>query len=331
MLFGYAFAVIVGFLFTAGRNWTNQPTPTGATLAAIVTLWVAARVLAFTPYTLAAAAFDTAFALAAAAGIAVPLLRSGNRRNYFFIALLLGLGMANLAFHLGMAGTLDLPLRLGLQVGLDLVLIIMVVMGGRVIPMFTMNGVPGAVCTRLSGIERLAPASVIALLVADVLAMPGTITAPIAAAAAAIHALRLGLWRPWQTLKTPIVWILHGAYAWIVIALALRALALWELVPASLATHALTIGGIGGLTLGMMTRTALGHTARALRARRAEVFCYIAIQLAALIRVFVPLAFPSLYLQALLGSALLWCAAFGVFTISYWAILSRPRLDGKPG
>jgi len=331
LIFGYAFAVIVGFLFTAGRNWANQPTPTGATLAAIVALWVTARMLVLTQYALAAAAFDTAFALAAAAGIAVPLLRGGNRRNYFFIALLLGLGLANLAFHLAMSGVIDFPLQLSLQVGLDIVLFIMVVMGGRVIPMFTMNGVPGVLCTRLPWIERLAPISVLALLAADALATPAVIIGPIAVAAAVVHAVRLTLWRPWRTLKTPIVWILHCAYTWIVLYLVLRALAAWDLAPVSLATHALTVGAIGGLTLGMMTRTSLGHTGRPLQTGRAEVFCYAAIQLAALMRVFLPLAFPSLYLQAIVGSGLLWSAAFGVFTISYWPILSRPRLDGKPG
>ena len=331
MLFGYALAVIVGFLFTAGRNWANQPTPTGASLAAIAALWVAGRVLVFTPYALAPAAADTAFALAAAVAIAVPFVRSGNRRNYFFVALLLGMGLANLAFHLGMAGLLDLPLQSSLQVGLDLVLFIMVVMGGRVIPMFTMNGVPGVVCVRLPWIERLAPASVLALLAADVAGAPEVITGPIAAVAAATHAARLSLWRPWRTLKTPIVWILHLAYAWIVLALALRALAAFDLVPAGLATHALTVGAIGGLTLGMMTRTSLGHTGRPLQAGRAEVFCYAAIQLAALTRVFLPLAFPSLTLHAIIGSGLLWSAAFGVFTASYWPILSRPRADGRPG
>jgi len=331
MLFGYAFAVIVGFLFTAGRNWTNQPTPTGRTLIAIATLWVAARILVFTPFSLAAATFDTAFALAAAAGIAVPLLRSRNRRNYFFVALLLGMGLANLAFYLGMAGVLDLPLRLGLRVGLDIVLLIMVVMGGRVIPMFTMNGVPGATCTRLPWIERLAPVSVAALLTADLFAAPAMIIVPTTAAAAAIHGLRLGLWRPWRTLNTPIVWILHAAYAWIVLALALRAFAALDLVPSSAATHALTVGAIGGMTLGMMTRTALGHTARPLKTGKAEILCYATIQLAAVTRVFVPLAFPIVYLQAIIGSGLLWSLAFGVFTFRYWPILTRPRLDGGPG
>ncbi|MCJ7838299.1 MAG: NnrS family protein, partial [Burkholderiales bacterium] len=282
MLFGYAFAVIVGFLFTAGRNWANLPTPTGTTLAAIAALWVAARVLVLTPYALAAAAFDTAFAVAAAAAIAVPFVRSGNRRNYFFIALLLGLGLANLVFHLGMAGLLDVALQPSLQAGMDLVLFIMVVMGGRVIPMFTMNGIPGVFCARLPWIERLAPGSILALLAADVLGAPEIIVGPLAALAAAVHATRLVLWRPWRTLRTPIVWILHCAYAWIALALALRALAAWDLVGASLATHAFTVGAIGGLTLGMMTRTSLGHTGRPLRAGRAEIFCYAAVQLAAL-------------------------------------------------
>jgi len=331
MLFGYAFAVIVGFLFTAGRNWANQPTPTGVALAAIAALWVAARVLVFTHYALAAAAADTAFALAAAAAIAVPFVRSGNRRNYFFVALLLGMGLANLAFHLGMAGVIDLPVQRGLQVGLDLVLFTMVVMGGRVIPMFTMNGVPGVICVRVPWIERLAPGSVLVLLAADAVGAPDMVIGPIAAVAAAAHAARLFLWRPWLTLKKPIVWILHFAYTWVVLALALRALAAFDLVPAGLATHALTVGAIGGLTLGMMTRTSLGHTGRPLQAGGADVFCYVAIQLAALTRVFLPLVFPSSQLHAVVASGLLWSLAFAVFTIGYWPILSRPRLDGKPG
>ena len=331
MLFGYALAVIVGFLFTAGRNWSNQPTPTGATLAAIAALWIAGRLLVFTPYALAAAAADTAFAIAAAAAIAVPFVRSGNRRNYFFIALLLGLGLANLAFHLSMAGLLELPVQRGLRIGLDIVLFIMVVMSGRVIPMFTMNGIPGVICVRVPWIERLAPGSVLALLAADIAGAPDGLIGPVAAVAAAAHAARLCLWRPWLTLKKPIVWILHLAYAWIVLALSLHALAAYGLVPASLATHALTVGAIGGLTLGMMTRTSLGHTGRPLQTGRSELFCYAAIQLAALVRVFVPLAVPSLYLHAIVGSGVLWSLAFGGFTGSYWTNLSRPRLDGKPG
>jgi uncharacterized protein involved in response to NO len=98
MLFGYALAVIVGFLFTAGRTWAKQPTPTGATLAAIAALWIAGRVLVFTPYALAAAAADSAFALAAAGPLPVVLVTDGNTRDDFVVPLVVSMGLADLAF-----------------------------------------------------------------------------------------------------------------------------------------------------------------------------------------------------------------------------------------
>ncbi|HSN33426.1 MAG TPA: NnrS family protein, partial [Ideonella sp.] len=141
MLFGFALAVVVGFLFTAVRNWAGQPTPTGAPLAAIAALWLAGRVLVLTPWGWAAAIVDTAFPLVAAAALAKPLVAGRNRRNYFFVGLLAALGVASLAVHLAQLQVITLPGWLGIQVGLDLVLFIMTVMGGRVIPMFTNNGV----------------------------------------------------------------------------------------------------------------------------------------------------------------------------------------------
>ncbi len=331
MLFGYAFGVIVGFLFTAGRNWSNQATPTGASLAAILALWAAARIAVLAGYALAAAVCDGAFALAAAAALALPFWRSRNRRNYFFVPLLLALGAANLAFYFAMTGEAAALPRQSLQAALDVVLFTMVVMGARVIPMFTMNAIPEALCARKPWIERLAPSLVLLLLAADVFAAPDAVVGPIAGAAAIVLGLRFILWRPWVTRRVPLLWILHLSYAWIVAALLLRALAAYALVPPSLATHALTVGGIGGLTLGMMTRSARGHTGRALVAGRAEIFCYCAVEIAALARVFLPLAFPAWSLAAIIVSALFWMLAFGVFSLAYWPVLSRPRLDGKPG
>ncbi len=330
MIFGYAFAVMTGFLFTAVRNWTGRPTPTGAALAAIAGLWLAARVLAFTPWTLAGAAADTAFALAVALGIGVPLVASGNRRNYFFIVVLLAIGAANLAFYLSRAEVLDVRASDGVQVALDLILFVMAVMGGRVIPMFTANGVSGSKPVRHVLLERAALGSVLVLLVADAFSLSEGVLAVLAGLAAVAHAARLALWQPWLTLRRPLVWILHAAYAWIAVHLALRALAPFELFPPSLAIHALTVGAIGGLTLGMMTRTARGHTGRALEAGRAEVACYSLVQLAAVTRVLVPIVLSSLYFTAVSISALLWFLAFALFTLTYWPILTRPRADGRP-
>ena len=331
MLFGYAMAVIAGFLLTAVRNWTQRETPAGAPLAALVLLWIAGRVLVLSPFPLAAAVVNAAFPLAVAVAIGSPLVASANRRNYFFLALLGGASLANVLFHLGSLGYVTWPARAGLQAGLDLVLFIVAVVAGRVIPMFTNNGLPGAGATRVAWLEKAALASLLLLLALDVAGVGGAGAIALLATATAAHAARLWLWQPWKTLRNPLVWILHAAYAWIPVHLALRAAAELGLVGAPIATHALTIGVIGGMTLGMMTRTARGHTGRPLVAGRAEVAAYALVQLAALVRVAGALAFPPGYLATVVASAALWSAAFTVYAASYWPVLTRPRLDGKPG
>ena len=331
MLFGYTMAVVAGFLLTAVPNWTGKPTPTGATLVALVALWLAGRVLALSPFAVAGAIVDTAFPVAIAVAIAGPLFRSRNRRNYFFIALLLALGLANLAFHLAELGLFAWPARASLQAGLDVVLFVMVVMAGRVVPMFTNNGIPGVNATRHALIEKLALGGVLLLFALDLLQAGPTITAWTALAVAAVHAVRLWLWQPWRTLRTPLVWVLHLAYAWIVVHLVLRGLAAAGVVGEVFAVHALTVGAIGGLTIGMMTRTARGHTGRPLVADRFEVACYALVALAAAIRVFAGMGLPDDYLATLVASGACWSAAFAIYTVRYWPILSRKRLDGKPG
>lgn len=321
MIFGYAFAVIAGFLLTAVRVWTGRPTPTGAALAAIVAPWLLARALAFVSLPAAAAA-GALFAVAVAWGIGRPLIASGNRRNLFFIAVVLALGAAGIALQ-------AVP-QLGIAVGLDVVLFVMAVVAGRVVPMFTNNGVPGAGARRHATLERAALGAIVLLIALDALELHAAAAAT-AIAGAALHAARLALWNPHRTLRHPIVWILHVAYAWLVVHLALRGMAGVGLAPVALATHALTVGAIGGLTLGMMTRTARGHTARPLTAGRAEIAAYLLIQAAAVARVFAPLAAPAAYAGASLAAALLWCAAFATFTVAYYPVLSRPRLDGQPG
>lgn len=331
MLFGFTLAVVVGFLFTAGRNWTGQPTPNGAWLAALAALWLAARVLVLTPWVWASALANTAFPLAAAAALAVPFLRARNRRNYFFVGLLVLLALATLAVHLHALELLAVPGWAGIQVALDIVLFILCVMGGRVIPMFTNNGVPGAGAERKPWLEKLAPGSILALLVADLLPVPAWVPVAVAAVAALAHLARWLLWRPWATLRTPLVWVLHLGYAWIPVHLALRAAAAAALVTPSAATHALTVGAIGGLVIGMMTRTARGHTARPLRADARDVACYVLVLAAAAVRVLLPIAAPALLVEAVLLSGVLWSAGFALHAAAYWNVLTRPRLDGRAG
>ncbi len=331
MLFGFTLAVVVGFLFTAGRNWSNRPTPTGASLAALAALWVVARVLVLTPFGWAAAVANVAFPLVSAIALAIPFIAAGNRRNYFFIGLLLLMAVAVGMVHLAQLGVVQMPAWGGIQMALDVILFIMAVMAGRVVPMFTNNGVPGANAIRQPVIEKLVLGSVLVLLLADVLQWHGPALIVLVGMGALAHLVRWVLWQPVKTRRAPIVWVLHIAYLWIPVHLVLRGMAELGWVLPSAATHALTVGAIGGLIIGMMTRTARGHTGRPLKADRAEVLCYVLVVLAALVRVFVPLAAPAQLVHAVLLSAALWSCAFGLYTVRYWPVLTRPRLDGKPG
>jgi len=331
MIFGYTTAVVAGFLLTAVRAWTNQPTPSGVSLMALAALWVGGRILVLTPWFLAATLVNAAFPVAVAVAIAIPLLRARNTRNYFFVGLMVLMSALIVTVHLALWGSFELSPLLGLQLALDVILFIMVVIGGRVIPMFTNNGIPGTNATRYPLAERLALGTVILLFASDLLQLPQTVIAMVALISALAHGWRLYLWKSWRTLATPLVWVLHAAYAWIVVYLFLRGLTAMDLLSGSFAAHALTVGAIGGMTLGMMTRTARGHTGRPLVADCFEIAMFLLIQAAAIIRVFGGIASASLYMASIGLSGLLWVGAFGLYVVRYWPVLTRPRLDGKPG
>jgi uncharacterized protein involved in response to NO len=331
MVFGFALAVIVGFLFTAGRNWTNRPTPTQLRLAGLVLLWVAARVLVVTPFATLAAVVDVAFPLAAAVALAIPFIAARAKRNYFFVAGLAGLAVADAVFHLAMHHVIDADPRYGLRVALDVVLFIVSVMGGRVIPMFTNSGVPGAGARRVVTVDRLALGGVLALLAADALGVPAPVVAAIAFAAALAHLARWALWHPERTTRVPLVWVLQLGYLWVPVHLALRAASALGYATPSTATHALTVGAIGGMVIGMMTRTARGHTGEPLVADRRDVAAYAMVAVAALVRVAVPALVPAWTVPAVLVSAALWAAAFALYAVAYAPRLTRPRVDGRDG
>lgn len=331
MLFGFVLPVMVGFLLTAGQAWTGRKTLNGYPLMLLVLLWLLARVLVLTPWGWAAAFANVAFPWAAAAALSVPLLKAGARRNYFFPVLLGLLGIVSLSVHASSLGLVLLPNWVGVQLALDIVLFIMVVMAGRIIPPFTSNGVPGTKPQRLPWLEKLAPGLIVVVLLADVLQLQGVPMTVMLVVATLAHGWRLSLWQSFKTIGTPLVWVLHLAYGWIVLHLALRALQEVGGLGFPVATHALTAGAMGILIIGMMTRTARGHTGRPLKADHVDVACYLLVSAGAVVRVFVPLVMPGWFLNTIIVSAMFWSMAFAVYAIRYWPILTRARVDGKPG
>jgi len=331
MLFGFAAAVIVGFLMTAGRAWTGLATPRGGFLAALALLWLAARLAAvLAPYAVYAV-LDLLLLPLVAAVLVELLLRAGSRRNLPLGAMLLLLSLANLAFHLAVLGIVDVPAMRALHAGLALVVMIECVMAGRVVPAFTMSALPGLKLQVPRRLEAATLATTALALALWVLAPPTPATAAAFAAAAALHGLRLWHWQPLRTRERPILWVLHAAYAWVPIGFALLALAIAGLIGASAGVHALAVGATGGLIIGMITRTARGHTGRPLQASRPEVLAYLLVMGAAVVRVLLPLVAPQHLVVWLVAAALAWSAAFGIYLFVYAPWLVTTRLDGKDG
>ena len=331
MLYGFAVAVIVGFLLTAGKAWTGLATPRGATLAAMAGLWLAARLAAAgAPYTVYAL-LDLALLPWVALVLIRVLLKAGNRRNLPLGAILLLLATANLSFHAAVLGWLAIdPLR-ALHAGLALVVMIECVIAGRVIPAFTMSALPGRQLKVPAWLERSTLAATALSLAAWVLLPANPVTAAGFAAAALLHAARWWHWQPWRTRARPILWVLHAAYAWLPFGFLLLATAQVGGAAASAGIHALAVGATAGLIIGMVTRTARGHTGRLLKVSRLEVAAYLLVACAAVARVLLPLVAPAHTADWLVLAAAAWATAFALYLWVFTPWLLSSRLDGKDG
>ena len=331
MVFGFAGAVIVGFLFTAGRNWTNLPTPDGGRLAALALLWLAGRAAMLLAPGVPALLVDGLFLPLCAVAFGRVLVQARSKRNYPVCGILALLSLANLLFHAAANGWIALSPLAPVHGAILLVTVLEAVIGGRVIPMFTRNGAPGSQPVSVAWRDKASMALLAATALAWVAGAPAAATALCAFAAAALNAARLLGWAPLATLRTPLLWVLHLAYAWIVAGLLLLGFAALGIGSASSAFHALAVGGMSGLIIGMITRTALGHTGRLLRATRAESAMYLLLQAGAVGRLCANLLPAGWRDAALLASALAWTAAFLLYLLVYAPYLSQARIDGREG
>lgn len=331
MIYGFAVAVIVGFLLTAGKAWTGRQTSRGMALAVLFLIWLAARMAPFVAPYAVYAALDVLLLPIVAVLLARLLLRAGSGRNLPLAAILLLLAAANAVFHLSVLGFVDVAPVRALHAGLALVLMVECVMAGRVVPAFTQSALPGLKLKLRPRLEQAALACTAVALALWALAPAGPITAAALAAAAVLHVLRAWQWQPLRTRQRPILWVLHAAYAWLPVGFALLALAQLGWVPVSAGVHALAVGATGGLIIGMVTRTARGHTGRPLHASRLEVAAYALIAATAVLRAFMPWLAPQHVLVWLVAAAVTWSLAFAFYLAVFAPWLLRTRLDGKDG
>ncbi|MEI8161503.1 MAG: NnrS family protein [Betaproteobacteria bacterium] len=334
MLFGFVVAVVVGFLFTAGRNWTGLPTPSGKPLAALALIWLCGRIAMAFEGGLIAALIDVLFLPAAATALGRVLLRGRSQRNYFLPVLLMVMAGSNLAFHLARLQFIAVDPVTTLHLMLSLVVMLETIIGGRVIPSFTasaLRGTPGFRQWQRPWLNHAAIASSAIALLLWSLNAPEFVGAPVAALAALLQLARTLGWNPAATRHTPLLWILHAGHLWIAVGLALIAAGGVASLPPSAPVHALAIGATGSLILGMITRTALGHTGRILEVSRFEVTAYGLIQMAAATRVLTLLALPLAAAAGIQIAATAWTLAFLLYLWRYTPWLIRSRADGQPG
>lgn len=331
MVFGFAAAVVAGFLLTAIQNWTGLATPTGRPLQALVLLWVAGRCAALGAPPSLYMVVDVAFLFALAGAILRLLLRSGNRRNLPICLMVALLGSCNLVFHLALDGVLAVSPLGAVHAAILLLVLLVAVIGGRVGPMFTRNGAPGS---RARGVPRLDLACIASIAILGLcwlLGAPGWSIAVAGVLAALLNGARLVLWDPLSTLRTPMLWSFHLSYALLVAGLLALGLAGIGQVSASAALHLLAAGAMSGMIGAMITRTARGHTGRSIQAGRSEVTMFALLPLATLARLAANLQDGAAREHTLALSAALWSLAFLVYLLRYGPWLTSPRLDGRPG
>ena len=330
ILFGYTMAVIAGFLLTAVRNWTGVSTPTGPLLAGLTLLWLAGRLVPLFPLPhLLVAAVDLSFTPLLATAIAIPIIRARKVRNAAFPIIVFAMAGANLLVHLDVLAYTKSTARLGTYLMLYLVILMITVIFGRIFPFFAGRVLPESPARKWFGLEIGCIASVIAVGYADLWA-PHLMT-PICLAAATCHGLRLFGFYPRGLWSHPLLWVLFVGYAWLPLGFLLQAAARYGYLSPFAALHALTAGGIGVLTLGMMVRVSLGHTGRPLKPGPFTVGAFVIVNLAVFSRTLLPLFDPMRYMLWIKLSTVLWVLAFFICLITLFPLLWRPRPDGKPG
>lgn len=334
MVFGFAVAIIFGTLLTALPSWAGTPEVQGGRLALLAALWLLGRVAFWAEPWLprgVTAVADMLLMPALFVILTPQVWRVANRWYLLLAPILAAFTLANGVYHAGiLAGDAALA-RWGLHAGIYAAIMIYVLKGGVLTPVFTGNalrdGGRGDQAPFVVPLEVLAVGAIVLLAALDLGGAPRAWTGLAALACTVLHTIRIARWRGWRTSGEPLLWVMNLSFAWLVVAFALKALAaLGGRVPESAWLHAFTVGSLGLMMLGLMTRVVLRHTGRPVRAPRAMRWAYAAMFAAATLRVAAGVA--DLGDAAVAISALLWAASFVVYLALYAAILvaaSLPR------
>lgn len=330
MLFGFLSAAIAGFLLTAVCVWTQTERTHGLPLALLWGVWLAGRLL----LALGGNLPDWVVQGVNLAFLPLVMIDAGWRvwharqKRQAMIMVVLGLLWL---MQIGFVTRLDMSFSYG---ALIMALALISIIGGRITPAFTagwlrQRGGNAEAVKMIPGLDMAALFSMI-LLMASLVTGWKTLAAVIAVVAAALMLVRLYYWKGWLARSEPLLWILHLSILWVPVALLLLAGSLVAGWPSNAWSHAAGAGAVGCLILGVIARVSLGHTGRPLKLPKGMVLAFVAIQLAAVVRVLT--AFSIIPWHPGIGtSTLLWMIAYGLFLVRYAGILAKPRADGREG
>ena len=334
MLLGYSVAVISGFLLTAVRNWTGKETLKGKPLMWLCLLWLYGRIVPFYSELLPdiiIAAIDFIYLPILIICVCKPIAKVDKPKMLLLPSLLFIMMIGNALIHAEILGWSENISNLGLEIVVATIVMIILIIAGRVFPFFTERALSGVLVIRKPILDIIAIVSALTVFTLLFTNVTGTMLSVAASVAVIANIARVSIWYVHRTWYIPLLWVLYIGYMWIILGFGLIALAAYDIVTMSLALHAFTVGGIGVLTLGMMSRVALGHTGRVLKVSNAMVYAFVLINLASLFRVLMPFLASDWYNNFIYFSTLCWLAAFVVFIFVYLPILSSARIDGKAG
>ena len=335
MMFGYVMAVVAGFLLTAIKNWTGEEVLRGRPLAFLFMLWLIARLLPLTGFMVLEilAVLDVAFLFFLGVACLRPVLKVKQFKQIGIISKIFLLMLCNVAFYLGIFGILAEGVQWGLYSALYMIMALIFAMLRRVMPMFIKNGVDGYVeLTNRAWVDYSSLVLLVCLWISDVFTSYDDATAVFAVLLTLVHTLRLAGWYTSKIWSKSLVWILVVAYASFILGFALKALSITSGISPFLSVHAYTVGGIGMLTIGMMSRVSLGHTGRSVFEPPAIVFwSFVALLLGVIFRVVFPLFNMDLYIYWIGMSQVFWMISFAIFVYAYAPMLLSARVDGRDG
>ncbi|NOZ43518.1 MAG: NnrS family protein [Alphaproteobacteria bacterium] len=328
MIFGVVALIIIGFLYTAVPNWTGRPTPTGWTLATLGLIWFLGRVTIFFSALLPAwlpLIIDGIFLPLAIIGIVTALVGGKNKRNYFLPILILLFAGLNIASYVAALGWIDYDEKRFFLTAVFFIIFLMNVIGGRIIPSFTRGKYPAIRITTPAILLPLSAGLILAVALAFLFNASPMIIGGIAFFAGIVTLMRSLSWQGWRVAADPLVFVLHLAYFWIPVGFFLVAYGgFFNPAAISPAIHVFTVGAIGSMTLGVMSRATLGHSGQALKNEKILTIIFVSVNLAALSRVILPLVTDGNYAAILQGAGSLWILAYGLFLLRFTLSFIRP-------